>query len=285
MDLEQQQQAALTQLSEAGTQLMNAEGEAVDGIIAQIETLMDPVDTLTADLQATRDKLQEDRALYGEAQSALDNELGSALDHIRANSYEKAYEEITALQEEGGKLTDEREAPAEVEAAGTAEENVSEETGDLQETEEENGSIINMVNGEKMFENDSPSQGIYDPERDVIRYPDEDVPHSLGARSWNDMDILVPWSNSTAKLAPGTRLQNVETFAGKGTRVKIRDTQRLEETYNIPADKWEKTKGFGTVIFEGEEYEAEIHWYQYKDEYGINREEAKVKSMDTEEIW
>ena len=46
--------------------------------------------------------------------------------------------------------------------------------------------------GESTFDKELPSSGVYDAERDVIQYPDEDVPHSLGARSWNDLDIEVP---------------------------------------------------------------------------------------------
>ena len=35
---------------------------------------------------------------------------------------------------------------------------------------------------------------------------------------------------------------NGVTFAGKGTDTEIRDRFRLESTYNIPADKWEKSQ-------------------------------------------
>lgn len=55
---------------------------------------------------------------------------------------------------------------------------------------------------------------------------------------------------------------NGVTFAGKGTDTEIRDRFRLESTYNIPADKWEKVSGKGKVVVEGKEIMAELHWYQ-----------------------
>ena len=46
------------------------------------------------------------------------------------------------------------------------------------------------------------------------------------------------------------------------TDTEIRDRFRLESTYNIPADKWEKVSGKGKVVVEGKEIMAELHWYQ-----------------------
>lgn len=39
------------------------------------------------------------------------------------------------------------------------------------------------------------------------------------------------------------------------------------------------------VTHKWEEHKAEIHWYQYKDKYGINKEEPKIKLQPTGENW
>ena len=88
-----------------------------------------------------------------------------------------------------------------------------------------------------------------------------------------------------AKLVPGTRIQNVETLSGKGTHSEIRDAGRLEGYYKVPANMWEKTKGIGMVAHKGEEHKVAAHWYQYKDKYGINKEEPKIKLQPTGVTW
>ena len=77
---------------------------------------------------------------------------------------------------------------------------------------------------------------------------------------WNCKTKL-PDSNQHVKFAEGQTINGV-TFAGKGTDTEIRDRFRLESTYNIPADKWEKVSGKGKVVVEGKEIMAELHWYQ-----------------------
>lgn len=109
-------------------------------------------------------------------------------------------------------------------------------------------------------------------EEDVIRLPDEVIPRSLSAR-WANYDIAMP-DGSVAHFVEGTKLHNVEVFAGKGTKTTIRDVDRLVRTYGGKAEDWQKVKGIGTIDHNGGEGSAEIHWYQVN---GSEKEEIKFK--------
>ena len=75
-------------------------------------------------------------------------------------------------------------------------------------------------------------------------------------------------------LVEGSRLQNVEVFAGKGTRTIFRDAEKYAERYGGDPDNWQHVKGFGNVDFHGDERLAELHWVQCE---GIGKFEFFVK--------
>ena len=83
---------------------------------------------------------------------------------------------------------------------------------------------------------------------------------SLGAAAKN-YPVKMPDSRQHVKLAEGQTIKGV-TFAGKGTKDLINDRFRLEATYKIPADEWEKVSGEGFVIVKGKRRKAELHWYE-----------------------
>lgn len=83
---------------------------------------------------------------------------------------------------------------------------------------------------------------------------------SLGAAAKN-YPVKLPESKQHVKLAEGQTLKGI-VFAGKGAAKEIRDRYRLEATYNIPADEWQKVSGKGNVIVGGKEKLAELHWYE-----------------------
>lgn len=57
---------------------------------------------------------------------------------------------------------------------------------------------------------------------------------------------------------------------------KIRDLEWLQKTYGW--GRWRKLKGFARVRFldDGEEFEAERHWYQAQ---GIGKVQMKIKEL------
>lgn len=70
-----------------------------------------------------------------------------------------------------------------------------------------------------------------------------------------------------------SKIENVESIAVGN---KIRDLERLRGTYGN--GRWRKLKGFARVRFldDGEEFEAELHWYQV---YSVGKVEIKIKQL------
>ena len=110
-------------------------------------------------------------------------------------------------------------------------------------------------------------------DEDVIRLPDEVIPRSVGAW-WKNYEIKLP-NGKIAKFAEGSRLQNIEVFAGKGCKRKIDEEDRLSFQYGYPKGSWMKVKAIGILVDEdGEERKAEVHWYEAMEG---EKEEVKFK--------
>ena len=75
-------------------------------------------------------------------------------------------------------------------------------------------------------------------------------------------------------LMEGTRLQNVEVFAGKGVKKSYRKADTYSERYGGSPGDWQHVKGIGTVDYYGEGREAELHWSQCN---GIGKVEFFIK--------
>ena len=94
--------------------------------------------------------------------------------------------------------------------------------------------------------------------------PDEYIQKSVGAKSRN-YDILDLGSGEVYNLVEGTKITDVEVFAGKGTKTIYRKAEEYaEEFQNNPAE-WQHVKGKAIINFRGEERKAEIHWTQCKE--------------------
>ena len=76
-----------------------------------------------------------------------------------------------------------------------------------------------------------------------------------------------------SKLAEGTKITKVKVIMGYGTDTELRDRFYLEREYGISADKWQKVRGEGIVVFNNENRIAEVHWYEAEGQ----REKMKVK--------
>ena len=115
-------------------------------------------------------------------------------------------------------------------------------------------------------------------ESGIIELPDIQIGRSLGAKSKN-YDILDPQTGEIFHLVEGSRLQNVEVFAGKGTRTSLHDgvAEGLTEQYGGQIGNWQHVKGHGIIDYYGDEIGAEIHWFQ---EDSVGRVKFKVKRWD-----
>ena len=107
----------------------------------------------------------------------------------------------------------------------------------------------------------------------IIKLPDIEIGRSVGAKAKN-YDIMDLATGEIFHLVEGTRLHDVEVFAGKGTRTTFRDAEKYAERYGGDPENWQHTKGFGTVDYYGDEIEAELHWVQCE---GIGKFEFFVK--------
>lgn len=90
------------------------------------------------------------------------------------------------------------------------------------------------------------------------------IGRSVGAAGKN-YPVKLPDGNH-AKFAEGSTISKIKVFAGDGTDTPIRNAIYLECDYGIPAEKWQKVRGEGTVVFEGKKRIAEIHWYEADNE-------------------
>ena len=128
--------------------------------------------------------------------------------------------------------------------------------------EKQKNRIIQKAYG-KEKENEVLRAGIKNKPR-ILRMPDEYIQKSVGAKSRN-YDILDLGSGEVYNLVEGTKITDVEVFAGKGTKTIYRKAEEYaEEFQNNPAE-WQHVKGKAIINFRGEERKAEIHWTQCKE--------------------
>lgn len=76
------------------------------------------------------------------------------------------------------------------------------------------------------------------------------------------------------KIVPGSMLESIEVFAGKGTSTPLRVAARLVENYGGSSERWQHTKGRGLVDSGTERRRAMIHWFE---EDGVGIVETRVK--------
>lgn len=91
--------------------------------------------------------------------------------------------------------------------------------------------------------------------------PDIQLGKSVGAKS-KAVCVKLP-NGEQVSLIPGTRVTHVQTIAGKGRDRQIDIVDVLTSQYpESKAELWQKKKGLGHVDYHGEDYLAELHWYE-----------------------
>ena len=101
------------------------------------------------------------------------------------------------------------------------------------------------------------------------------IGRSVGSRAKN-YSIIDKETGIEYRFVEGTRVENPTVFAGyKGTKPLNSSTVNgLVSEYGGNADKWQHSKGIGTLDVNGDEIKAEIHWFQ---EESVGKVKFKVK--------
>ena len=96
---------------------------------------------------------------------------------------------------------------------------------------------------------------------DIIKLPDIIIGKSIGAKAKN-YDILDLETGEIFHLVEGSRLQNVEVFAGKGTSSVYNMAEKYANRHGGKIEDWQHAKGFGLVETDDGDRKAELHWSQ-----------------------
>lgn len=107
----------------------------------------------------------------------------------------------------------------------------------------------------------------------ITNLRDEYAAKSVGAKSRN-YDILDLQIGEVYHLVEGTRLQDKEVFAGKGSKKEYRMAAKYAERYGGNVEKWQHVKAKATLATSDGERLAEVHWSQCE---GIGKHEMFLK--------
>lgn len=90
-----------------------------------------------------------------------------------------------------------------------------------------------------------------------------DIGKSLGAAALN-YDVKDPKSGKSYRFLEGTTIHNVEVFAGKGVRNKLKPevARGLSQQIGGRPRDWKHVKGIGTLSVNGRPIDAEVHWFE-----------------------
>lgn len=100
-------------------------------------------------------------------------------------------------------------------------------------------------------------------EPETLAEGDFSIGKSLGAAALN-YDVKDPRSGKSYRFLEGTTVSNVEVFAGKGVRNKLKPEVAYGLSQQIggrPRD-WKHVKGIGTLNVNGQAVDAEVHWFE-----------------------
>lgn len=97
------------------------------------------------------------------------------------------------------------------------------------------------------------------PEKRKVK--DIQIPKSIGAR-WSNYDIIDTGTGEKYRFTEGTRLQDVEVFAGKGVKTPFRKARKYANLYGGNPEDWQHVKAVAIINTPDGDRKAEIHWFQ-----------------------
>lgn len=105
------------------------------------------------------------------------------------------------------------------------------------------------------------------PQRDII------IGRSVGAKARN-YEVMDLDTGEMFHFAEGTKIQDVEVFAGKGVKSPFRKAEKYANRYGGKPEDWQHAKGFCVLATPEGDREAEVHWVQCS---GVGKFEFFVK--------
>ena len=108
---------------------------------------------------------------------------------------------------------------------------------------------------------------------DIIKMPDIQIGRSVGAKALN-YDVMDLATGEMFKFVEGTRLQDVEVFAGKGSKTIYRKAYKYADREGGKPEDWQHVKGKGWLVTAEGDRIAEVHWSQCE---GIGKFDFFVK--------
>ncbi|MBQ8720223.1 MAG: hypothetical protein IJY65_04245 [Clostridia bacterium] len=99
-----------------------------------------------------------------------------------------------------------------------------------------------------------------------LKLPDEQLPRSVGAK-WRNEKVLDLKTGKYYRFVEGSKLQDVEVFAGYGTRFKYRKGIEYATKIGGLPEEWQHAKAKAELSTGKGTSKAEVHWSQHK-KYG-----------------
>ncbi len=89
------------------------------------------------------------------------------------------------------------------------------------------------------------------------------IGRTLSARALN-YNVKDPRTGKSYRFLEGSTIRNVEVFAGKGVRNKLKPevAKGLSEQIGGKPRDWKHVKGIGTLDYKGRSRDAEVHWFE-----------------------
>ena len=92
-----------------------------------------------------------------------------------------------------------------------------------------------------------------------MKLDDIQIHRSVGAKAKN-YDVMDLQTGEKFHFVEGTKIQDVEVFAGKGVKTPYRNALKFVNKYGGKEKDWQHVKGKGVLDYYGEERRAEVHW-------------------------
>ena len=102
---------------------------------------------------------------------------------------------------------------------------------------------------------------------------DISIRKGVGAKAKN-YNVLDFDSGEYFQFTEGTRLQNVEVFAGKGTKKELRIAEKYASKHGGNPKDWQHVKAFGYIDTPEGSMKVEVHWMQCE---GVGKVDFFVK--------
>lgn len=94
-----------------------------------------------------------------------------------------------------------------------------------------------------------------------MQLPDIQIGRSVGAKALN-YDVIDFRTGEMFRFVEGSKLQDVEVFAGKGTRKVYENAWKYADKHGGKEEDWQHVKAKGWLETPEGEKHAEVHWSQ-----------------------